>query len=442
VPVSLLLLLLLFAAEGVFADEPDWAKEQAYALDLLRAYIRIPSINPPADVRPAAAFFEAELRKHGLEPKLYHSHESGKVNLLLRLPGRDRTKKPLLLLNHFDVVPVDRSMWRMDPFGGEVKDGYIWGRGALDMKGIGIQHLMTLILLKKYGVAPARDIVMLTTADEETNGTYGIEWMIEKHFAEIDAAYVLDEGGFGSREILAPGKLLFGISVGEKQVAWLKLRATGTAAHGSQPIADNANERLLRALEKAIAFRGRGQVPAIVGDMREAAGGRMAENKYTNAIQKNTISLTTLRAGVGDPPKSNVIPSVAEATLDCRLLPGVNVAEFIAEMKAAINDPKVSIELLSTPADPGISNPKTPMFAAIERAIRKVHPGAAVTPMLVPHGTDSVKLRKKGLLAYGVTPMVLDLATAGTMHSDEERIPVDEFHKGLRIFWEIAGSEF
>ncbi len=436
------LLLVLLSASLAFPAEPDWNREQAYALELLRSYIRIPSINPPADVRPAAAFFESELRKAGLEPKLYHSHESGKVNLLVRLPGRDPSKKPLLLLNHFDVVPVDRSMWRMDPFGAEIKDGFIWGRGALDMKGIAIQHLMTLILMKKNGVTPARDIVMLTTADEETNGTYGIDWMIQHHFDEIDAAYVLDEGGFGSREILAPGKLIFGVSVGEKQVVWLKLRAVGTAAHGSQPIPDNANERLLRALTKAVAFQGRGQVPALVAEMRSNSGGAMAENKYTNAIQKNTISLTTLRAGVGDPPKSNVIPSVAEATLDCRLLPGVNVDEFISELGAVINDPKVSIELFSTPADPGVSNPKTPLFQAIERAIKKVNPGAVVTPMLVPHGTDSVKLRKKGLLAYGVTPMVLDLATAGTMHSDEERIPVAEFHKGLRIFWEILGSDF
>jgi len=310
------------------------------------------------------------------------------------------------------------------------------------MKGIGIQHLMTLVTMKKLGVAPSRDVVMLVTPDEETNGTYGIEWMADNHFDQINAEYVLDEGGFGTRDILAPGKLVFGIAAGEKQVAWLKLRAGGTAAHGSQPIADNANDRLVRALAKATAFEGRGRAHPLVERMRASAGGKMAENKYTNAIQKNTVSLTTLRSGVGEPAKVNVIPSVAEATLDCRLLPGVDVAEFIAELKAVINDPKVSIELISKPADPGVSNPDTPLFAAIARAIRKEHPEAAVTPILVPHGTDSVKLRKRGLLAYGVTPMVLDLATAGTMHSDEERIPVEEFKRGLRIFWEILKSDF
>lgn len=435
-------IVLVLIAASAWAAEPNWTEVEDYALRLLQQYIRVESVNPPADARKAAALFEAELKKAGLEPRLLTSHESGKVNLLVRLAGRDRSKRPLLLLNHFDVVPVARKMWRMDPFGGVVKDGYIWGRGALDMKGIGIQHLMTLVTMKKLGVAPSRDVVMLVTPDEETNGTYGIEWMATNHFEEINAEYVLDEGGFGTRDILAPGKLVFGIAAGEKQVAWLKLRAVGTAAHGSQPIPDNANDRLVRALTKATAFEGRGKVHPLVERMRAEAGGRMAENKYTNAIQKNTVSLTTLRSGVGEPAKVNVIPSVAEATLDCRLLPGVNVAEFIAEMKAAINDPKVTIELISKPADPGVSNPDTPLFAAIARAIQKEHPGAVVTPILVPHGTDSVKLRKRGLLAYGLTPMVLDLATAGTMHSDEERIPVAEFKKGLRIFWEILRSEF
>lgn len=438
----MILLILLLIPFLLAAAEPDWNQVESYAVDLLQRYLRIESINPPADVRQAAALFESELKKAGLEPKLYHSGPDGKVNLLVRLPGKDRSKKPLLLLNHFDVVPVDRKMWSVDPFGGALKDGFIWGRGALDMKGIGVQHLTALTTLKKYGIQPSRDILMLTTADEETNGTYGIRWMIDNHFGEINAEYVLDEGGFGTREILTPGKLVYGIAVGEKQVAWLRLRAKGIAGHGSQPIAENANEILLRALGKALQDSGRGKAQPIVDEMRRNVGGAMANNKYTNAIQKNTLSLTTLRAGVGDPPKANVIPSISEATIDCRLLPGVNVDEFISEMKARINDPRVSIELLYRPDDPGISNPRTPLFAAIEKVLKKMHPEAIVTPMLVPHGTDSVKLRTKGLLAYGLTPMILDLATAGTMHSDEERIPVEEFKKGIRIFFEVLKSDF
>jgi acetylornithine deacetylase/succinyl-diaminopimelate desuccinylase-like protein len=176
-----------------------------------------------------------------VKPKIYQTTPEGKTNLLVRLPGRDRSLKPLLLLNHFDVVPVDRKAWRMDPFGGIIKDGYIWGRGAMDMKGTGVMHLFALLTLRKMGIVPARDIVMLSTADEETNGAQGVETMIREHWGEIDAAYVMDEGGFGSRDLFSPNKLTFGVAVGEKQVVWLRVRAKGTAAHGSQPIAENSN---------------------------------------------------------------------------------------------------------------------------------------------------------------------------------------------------------
>jgi acetylornithine deacetylase/succinyl-diaminopimelate desuccinylase-like protein len=171
-------------------------------------------------------------------------------------------------------------------------------------------------------------------------------------------------------------------------------------------------------------------------------GGPLARNKYTDAIQVNTASLTTLSSGVGSPAKVNVIPSTAEATIDCRLLPGVNAEEFVSEMKARINDPRVSIEVVSTPEDPGASNSRTPLFEAIRKAIVQTNPGAIVTPMLVPHGTDSVKLRMKGLVAYGLTPMVLDLSTAGSMHSDREHIPLVEFRKGIHVFYDLLVSEF
>lgn len=439
-------LLLTFFSLSVClaaAAEPDWQRIDAEALARLQTYIRIQTINPPANVRKAAEFFEAELKKVGLEPKLYAADEqAGKINLVVRIPGRDRSKKPLLLLNHFDTVPVDAKMWDIDPFGGELKDGAIWGRGALDMKGIGTQHLTTMIELKRNGITPSRDIIMLTTADEEAGGPFGIQWMIANHWADIEAEYVLDEGGFGTRDILAPDKLVFGVATGEKQVSRVRIRATGTAAHGSQPIADNANERLLRALTAALQYEGRGKVHSIVEEMRRNVGGVMAENKYTNAIQKNTLALTTLRAGVGDPPASNVIPSVAEATIDCRLQPGVNANEFVSEMKARINDPKVSVELIAPPTDAGVSRHDTSLFEAIAGTLKKHNPGAIVTPILVPHGTDSVKLRIRGMIAYGLTPMILDLATAGTMHSDRERIPVAEFQRGVRIFFEVVQSDF
>ncbi len=436
------LFALFLAASLMPAAEPDWPSIEKSALDFFQRYVRIPSINPPANTVEAANLVKSVLESNGIPVRLLTSGPNGQTNLLARLPGRDRTKKPLLLLNHLDVVPVDRTAWKVDPFAAVIQDGLIWGRGTMDMKGIGAQHIMALIALKQAGVVPARDIVMLSTADEETDGHLGIRWMIKNHFNEIDAEYVLDEGGFGSREILAKDKLVFGVAVGEKLSVWLRVRAKGTAAHGSQPIPDNANVTLIDALRKAIALPAAKQPHPVVAEMIRNIGAPLAQNKYTAAIQVNTASLTSLTSGVGSPPKINVIPSASEATVDCRLLPGVNPEEFISEMKARINDPRISIELVTIPDDPGASNSRTPLFDAIRKAILKHHPNAVVTPMLVPHGTDSVKLRMMGLTAYGLTPMVLDLTTAGSMHSDQERIPVSEFLKGVHIFYDVLSSEF
>jgi len=432
---------LFLIAAVAFAAEPDWDHIGETALDLLQQYVRIESIDPPANTAEAARFVKRVLEQGGIEAQLYTSGPTGQTNLVARVAGRDRSKKPLLLLNHLDVVPVDRKAWKFDPFAAVIRNGEIWGRGTMDMKGIAIEQMMALVTLKKSGITPARDIVLLSTADEENNGTYGIRWMIDNHYSDIDAEYVLDEGGFGTRDILARGKLVFGVEVGEKQTLWLRVRAHGTAAHGSQPIQDNANVTLLTALQKAMALAPAKPHP-VIAEMVRAIGEPLAPNKYTAAIQANTVSLTTLTSGVGSPVKVNVIPSAAEATLDCRLLPGVNAAEFISEMKARINDQRVTVEVINTPDDPGASNSQTPLFEAIRRAVLTVHPDAIVTPMLVPHGTDSNKLRVKGMTAYGFTPMVLDLSTAGSMHSDQEHIPIAEFQKGIRIFYEVLKQQW
>ena len=201
-----ILALLLCACSSLSAVEPDWNKWNAYALDLLQRYIRIASVDPPADTRATAELIRGEFEKRGFPVTVYPSGSIGQTNLVIRLKGRDSSRKPLLLSNHMDVVPVDRAAWKMDPFGAEVRDGFIWGRGALDMKGVGVEQMVALMALKEAGLVPARDIVMLCTADEEAGGVYGIQWMIKNHFSEIDAEYVLDEGGLGSREALAKGK--------------------------------------------------------------------------------------------------------------------------------------------------------------------------------------------------------------------------------------------
>ncbi len=440
--------LLPLAFRPIQAAEPDWPKVEQHALDLLQRYLRIPSIDPPADTRETAALFQAELEAAGLQPTLYSSGPDGQTNLIVRLPGRDKSLKPLLLLNHFDVVPADPVGWGdIDPFGAEIRPGrageqgdYIWSRGALDMKGIGVLQLTALIELKKAGIVPPRDIVMLSTADEETSGLRGIHWMVDNHWEELDPAYVLDEGGVSSRNLFSPGKLVAGIAAGEKQVLWLQLTARGTAGHGSQPIADNANLTLLRAIQRAMDLPVV-EPPPFVAEMEQALG-TAANNKFMNAIRGNTISLTSLTAGVGDPPRANVIPSTSVATLDCRLLPGVNPDEFISEVAARINDPRVSIDMLNIGVDAGISPTNTPIFEALSKATLRAHPDAVVTPILLPYGTDARVLRDMGIPAYGFNPMILSADIMATMHSDAERIPVDQFLQGLHIYYDVLTSEY
>ena len=432
----------LIAATEPSAIQPAWPQVEQHAVELLQRYVQIPSINPPADTRETANLIRSELALVGIESKLYQRTPRGKVNLIARLPGRDRSKRPLLLLNHMDVVPVDASRWKEKPFGAEIKNGMIWGRGTLDMKSTGILQLSSLILLKQLGIVPARDIVFLATCDEETGGVDGAAWMIQNHWDELNPEYVLDEGGVGSRDVYSTGLLVFGVSIADKQVLWLKMRAAGTSGHGSQPIPDNANDLLIAAIAKAKSFPPSSKQNPIVARML-ASVGTFASNKYINAIQQNTMSLTSLRSGVGDPPKSNVIPSIAEATLDCRLLPGQNSDEFISEIKARVNDPRISIEETSPkPDDPASSRTDTPLYMTIVRAIHTRHLDATVMPTLVPFGTDGQKFRMRGVAAYGIMPMVIDSATMSTMHSDSERIPINQFKQGLHIYFDILTSQW
>lgn len=233
-----------------FGATPDWPNVEQHAINLLQQYVRLRSVNPPANTTETAKLLQGEFINAGLETKLYESGP-GHVNLLVRLPGKDRTKRPLLLLNRMDVVPVDPSRWKQDPFGANIEDGEMWGRGTLDMKSTGVAQLTALILLKQLNIVPPRDILFLSDCDEESDGSNGAGWMIKNHWDELNPEFVLDEGGIGSRDLYTAGKTVFGISVGDKQVLWIKLRASGTSGHASQPIADNANDILLRAMRKS-----------------------------------------------------------------------------------------------------------------------------------------------------------------------------------------------
>src|SRR5262245_32304123 len=225
----------------------DWTSIGGGAQQTLRGYVRIITSNPHR-VAPNAEECPADiLKKEGIAVTRYQS-PPGRSILLARLTGNGSGGKAILLESHMDVVPTDPSRWSHDPFGAEIADGKMWGRGTIDMKGIGVSYLYAFIMLQRRHVPLTRDVLLLLVPDEEIGGAGGAEWMRKNHYADLDPEYVIDEGGFGSRDMFTPGKLVFGISVAEKRIMWLRLRAEGVAGHGSQPIAENANEHLMRAL--------------------------------------------------------------------------------------------------------------------------------------------------------------------------------------------------
>jgi acetylornithine deacetylase/succinyl-diaminopimelate desuccinylase-like protein len=415
------------------AQTPDWKAVEAEALQTLQRYVRINTSNPPGDVTKAADFVAGLLEKEGIPVARYES-VPGRSIVLGRLKGAGHAK-PLLLLHHMDVVPADASRWTHDPFGAEIADGRLWGRGSIDMKGPAVIQLYSFILLKRLNIPLDRDVLLMAVPDEEVGGGNGAVWMRKNHFADLDPEYVLDEGGVGSRDLFAPGKLVFGISVAEKKLLWLKLTAEGVAGHGSQPHDQNANDRLIRALAHLLAeplptasFSGLATLASRVGTL--------ASNKFNNAIQHSTISITSLRSGVGEPPRANVIPSVAEATIDCRVLPGTSKEEWLKEIARRLNDPAIKIEVTYESDDPVVTSQDSTFYKSLEAAVKKRYPDAIVTPMIVPFGTDSNGFRPMGVKSYGFTPVVVPAASVMSMHGDAEFVPVDALGPAIQILFD------
>ena len=418
---------------GARAQSPDWQATGTEAIRLIQEYVRINTSNPPGDVLKAVDFLTGILQREGIPVKRYDSG-AGRAIVLARLEGSG-SAKPLLLLHHMDVVPTDASRWQHDPFAAQIADGKIWGRGAIDMKGLGVVQLMAFLSLKRQNVPLARDVILMAVPDEETGGTLGAKWMREQHYADIDPEYVLDEGGFGSRDLFAPGKLVFGISVAEKKILWLNLRAEGVAGHGSQPHDRNPNDRLVRALDRLLNEPMPASSFAVLDTMKSRIG-TLAANKFNNAIQKSTISLTSLRSGVGDPPKINVIPSVAEATIDCRVLPGTSKDQWMAEIRRRLGDPEIKVDISYESDDPTVTTQDSAFYRALESAVKRRHPDAIVTPMVVPYGTDANGFRPKGVKSYGFTPVIVPAEAAMSMHGDAEYLPVESVAPAIQILFE------
>jgi acetylornithine deacetylase/succinyl-diaminopimelate desuccinylase-like protein len=419
------------ATTGAGAQQADEAER------LLREYVRIDTSNPPGDTRKTADWLAAILDREGIPVTRYES-APGRAIVYGRLAATaPKAGKPIVLLHHMDVVPADRAQWKTDPFTPIVKDGVLWGRGAMDMKGMGVAELIAFLRLKRERVPLNRDVILLAEPDEELGGGQGARWMLANHFAELDPEFMIDEGGVGSRDLFAPGKLVYGISVAEKKIVWLKIRAEGVAGHGSQPHDQNPNDRLVRALQRLL------EQPLPTADLpllktMKARVGAFAPNKFTNAIQHSTIALTWIRSGVGEPPKTNVIPSVAEAALDCRVLPGTSRDAWMDEIHRRLGDPDLKLELLYESDDPIVTTTDSSMYAGLQAAILKRHPEAVVTPMLIPYGTDSNAFRPKGVKSYGIFPAILPADVVAQMHGDAERVPLDGVRDAAAIYFEAV----
>ena len=428
------------------APPVDWDAAFEEALGILQDYLRIDTSNPPGRERLACDFLGAILEREGIACETFDAGDD-RVSLRAVLRG-DGGKQPLMLLNHTDVVPVEREYWDEEPFAGIVRNGEIWGRGTLDMKGLGVAELITVLLLKRAGLPLARDVVFLAVADEEAGGTRGIEWLEANHPEALAAEYVINEGGGGSTELFGVKRPVFTVTTAEKGPLWLRLVAEGRAGHGSVPHRDNALDRLVRALGRVQEWeRGYHLSPVVEeyfarleragvyggGTSFESLQKTAAGHGRIRAVMTNTISATTASAGI----KHNVIPGRAEATLDCRLLPGVDVEAFEAELASVIDDPRVRIERVFAGASE-TSPHDTELFATIESVVRELVEDAVVTPGVTPGFTDSRVFRNRGVVAYGFSGGLTSPNLARTVHGHNERITLDSFRLSCQMIYEVT----
>jgi len=437
--LSLLISLPALAENQSLFDWDEIARESS---NYLTALIQINSSNPPGNETEVANYLQRILATEGIVSEQY-ALEPERANLVARINGNG-SKKPLLIMGHTDVVGVQAEQWSEDPFSGVIKDGFIYGRGALDDKDNVTAGLIVMLMLKRYQVALDRDVIFLAESGEEGTPRVGINYMVAEHWEEIDAEYALAEGG-GNMEIDGQVSTV-GIETTEKLPRRATLVARGTAGHGSIPRVDNAITILARAVAKAGAWK----TPVRLNDTTHAYFDRLADmseeedawrfnnvgnperideiqqyflvnDPYHYSVLRTSVVPTVLDGGF----RRNVIPSEASAILDIRMLPDEDVAGFYAELAKVIDDPRVEIvpEDIYRPAAPP-SKIDNEMFQALETVSRKMYPDATVLPIMQTGATDMAQVRAKGVQAYGIGPArtLEEMNSKRGAHGDDERI--------------------
>jgi acetylornithine deacetylase/succinyl-diaminopimelate desuccinylase-like protein len=454
----LILLVVAVAAPARGQQPVDWTALADESVRILADYLRINTTNPPGNELAGALFLKGTLEREGIEATILDTAElkpAGRANLYARLRGNG-SKRAIALVHHIDVVPTDQRYWTQDPFAGTIKDGFLYGRGALDMKGEGIVHLMAMIALKRSGVPLTRDIVFIANSDEELGST-GAVVFVERHPELLrDVEFLITEGG---DNLVENGTLVYyGVSVAEKRTFWQRLTVKGIPSHGSRPTRHNPVPRLIAALDRLaryqtplhvtpgvdkffrdISRRYTGEQRAWLSNVRVALGNPRARtwilnDVYWNAILRNTIAITGLQGS----NKTNVIPAEATADVDIRLLPDADAAAVLASLKRVIADTAVSWTPLLPPKTP-LENPvDTELFRAIERAARERDPGAMVTTPMLTGATDRPTYRALGITTYGFDPFKVEAADAQRgVHGNDERVSVANVGFGVRYLYDV-----
>lgn len=418
----------------------------------LQELLRIDTTNPPGNETPAVEYLAGILQQEGYDPHLIES-VPGRGNLVVRYAGTGE-RKPFLLYVHTDVVAAESQYWTYPPFSGNLADGCIWGRGALDVKSMVAQGLMVMLMLKRHGIRLKRDVIFAATADEEAGGRAGMGFLVDHHPELIRAEYGLSEGG-GTTTFLG-GKPLYDIRTAEKGTCRFTLRAYGSPGHGSVPRPDTAVSRVAQAVTKlattALPYRSMPMLGPFFEAMGEAlklpAARRQLDEanvryvgqtlpalgQYLHAITHDTAVPTGLRAG----HKINVIPSVAEAMVDGRYLPGQTAEGFLEEVRRLIGS-GYEIERLDN-SPPLEEPPGGPLYDTIISVMRQFAPGAPIVPLLLSGATDAKHVARMGTHCLGFGPIRVpeDFPVEQLVHGHDERIPIEGYVWGVQVLFEIV----
>jgi acetylornithine deacetylase/succinyl-diaminopimelate desuccinylase-like protein len=434
------------------------------AVTWMQQYLRIDTTNPPGHEMRAVAFYKKILDDEGIENRTFE-YAPDRGDLWARLPHNTaEAKRPIVLLNHMDVVTSNADHWKVPPFSGEIKDGYLWGRGAQDMKDEGLAQLVVMVMLKRERIELDRDVIFLAVADEEADGT-GTDWFIE-HQRDLlgNAQFLINEGG---ENLLENGKVKYvGVDVGEKTTYWLHVVAHGRPGHGSRPNPDSAPNRLVRALDHIIAYRTPFRVLPVVDEfLRDMAPyeppGRAAyyrnvkkaleDKKFQEEVEgdeslnfllRDTISLTML----GGAAQTNVIPPEAWANLDVRILPGGDPKAVLEAVRRVVNDPSVTVEPLNAEfkvanySSTDSSTSDAALWVAIRNVSAHYFPGTPVVPHITSGYTENQRYRPLGMVAYGFSPYAASEEEGNTEHGNDERIRVEEVRRGPRILLDVVAE--